>query len=111
MTDQTIDQPHRAPHAESSSADWSSSHSPDGPAPASNDKAAEKARSDMTNLFAIIGFVTVLVLFAWAIYAAGKGLLYDDAFNDGFEAGRASIARACANPDQGLAVARGCPVK
>jgi hypothetical protein len=57
-----------------------------------------------------IGYIAMAYAVVWSAYGIGRDLFYDGAFNDGFEAGRASIQRACANPDKSLAVARGCPL-
>lgn len=58
------------------------------------------ASNEFRTLLAGIGLVTVIILSALLILAAGKAVFYDTAFNDGFEAGRASVVTDCrkANP-------------
>jgi len=72
-------------------------------------RAHDFYRTYISSVAEAVGAVVLAVMLVWGVYGVGKSLFYDEAFNAGFEAGRASIARACANPDRSLAVARGCP--
>lgn len=81
---------------------------------ATTDKTTAADKETFTDslrcLAQLVGFAVMILAVMYGIYCVGKDMFYDGAFNDGFEAGRASIATACANPDRGFAVARGCPL-